>query len=243
MNEIAVETRDLGVRYDRVVALRDVTLTIPAGRMTGLVGVNGSGKSSFMGALIGTVNATGSVRIFGQSPVHARRASVIAYVPQSEQVDWEFPVTVRDVVMMGRFGRMNLLRRASAADRRAVDAAIERLGLTSLRDRSIGELSGGQRKRAFVARGLAQDAKLLLLDEPFAGVDRQSAGLMMSVLEELRDQGSSILISDHDLASVRAHSDEVVLFRNRVLFVGSPAEALSPERIEAAFGGDREDAA
>lgn len=233
----AIRTRALGVRYGDIVALQGVDVEIAEGRMTGLVGVNGSGKSSFLGAVMGTVPATGEVRVLGRTADQARRAGLIAYVPQSERVDWDFPVTVRDVVTMGRYGRMGILRRARAADRAAVDAAMVRLGIDGLHDRAIGELSGGQRKRAFVARSIAQEARVMLLDEPFAGVDRGSAATMRQVLRELVDEGVSVVVSDHDLAEIRARCDEVVLFKNRVLFAGAPTEALSAERIEQAFGG------
>ncbi|QEE62663.1 metal ABC transporter ATP-binding protein [Salinibacterium sp. dk2585] len=232
-----MEVRGLNVSYERVRALVDVDITLLAGRVIGLLGMNGSGKSTLFGALMGSVRpSSGRIRLFGGDPAAARKANLVSYVPQSELVDWDFPVSVADVVMMGRYGRQGWTRRVRPADRTAVADALERVGLTELADRQIGELSGGQRKRVFVARGIAQEAQLLLLDEPFAGVDKGSERTIVTLLRSLADEGRSILISTHDLAGVPELCDEVVLLQNRVLFHGSPAEALTPERLALAFG-------
>ncbi|SFS15574.1 manganese transport system ATP-binding protein [Agrococcus baldri] len=236
----AVLTQGLGVHYGEVRALTDVTVRIGSGEITGLVGVNGSGKSSMLAAVLGRVPHEGSVRILGRSPKEARRAGLVASVPQAEAVDWDFPVTVRDVVTTGRYGRMGLLRIPRAVDRTAVDEAIGLLGLTQLAGRQIGELSGGQRKRAFVARAIAQDAELLLLDEPFAGVDRTSEAAITDVLRSLRDRGRSVVIVHHDLSGVAELVDRVLLLqRGRLLHHGPPAETLTAERIAEAFGAGR----
>lgn len=233
----AIEVRDLTVRYGSVLALDGVTLDVPAGRIVGLLGMNGSGKSSLFAALMDSIKpAEGTVRLFGRESSRARRANLVSYVPQSEAVDWDFPVSVADVVMMGRYGLLGFTRRPRAADRAAVAEAIDRVGLTALAHRQIGELSGGQRKRAFVARGIAQGASLLLLDEPFAGVDKGSEATIVALLRELRAEGASVLMSTHDLAGVPELCDQVVLLQNRVLFQGSPDEALTPERLSLAFG-------
>ena len=239
----AIVAENLGVRYGDVRALREVTVRIRRGSITGLVGVNGSGKSSMLAAVLERVQHEGSVRILGGTPAEARRAGLVASVPQAEVVDWDFPVTVRDVVMTGRYGRMGLLRIPRPSDRAAVDEAMERLGLVRLADRQIGQLSGGQRKRAFVARALAQDAELLLLDEPFAAVDRTSEAAIVQVLRELRGLGRSVVIVHHDLSGVAELVDEVLLLqRGRLLHHGPPAETLTPERIARAFGaGGREE--
>ncbi|WP_413319277.1 metal ABC transporter ATP-binding protein [Agrococcus sp. 1P02AA] len=237
---VAVATEALGVRYGEVRALSGVTVRIRSGEITGLVGVNGSGKSSMLAAVLERVPHEGSVRILGRTPAQARRAGLVASVPQAEAVDWEFPVTVRDVVTTGRYGRMGVLRIARRADREAVEGAIALLGLEDLADRQIGELSGGQRKRAFVARAIAQDAQLMLLDEPFAGVDRTSEAAIGAVLRGLRDRGRSVVIVHHDLTGVAELVDRVLLLqRGRLLHHGPPAEALTPERIAEAFGGGR----
>ena len=237
MSDPVVETVALSARYGSVLALSDVSLTISAGTITGLLGMNGSGKSTLFAALMGTVrDHTGSVRLFGGDPKKARSNNRVSFVPQSESVDWDFPISVAEVVMTGRYGRLGFTRRPRATDRDAVATALERVGLSELADRQIGELSGGQRKRAFVARAIAQEATLLLLDEPFAGVDAGSQHLIVDLLRSLRDEGRSILISTHDLAGVPELCDEVVLLQNRVLFQGTPAEALTPERLALAFG-------
>jgi manganese transport system ATP-binding protein len=232
----AIETRGLGVRYGEVRALADVTVRIRAGEITGLVGVNGSGKSSMLAAVLERVPHEGTVRILGRTPRDARRAGLVASVPQAESVDWDFPITVRDVVTTGRYGRMGMLRIARAADRAAVDEALHLLRIDDLADRPIGELSGGQRKRAFVARAMAQDAELLLLDEPFAGVDRTSEARITEVLRSLRDRGRTVVIVHHDLSGVAELVDTVLLLRGRLLHHGPPAAVLTPERIAEAFG-------
>lgn len=232
-----IEADDLAVRYGTVRALSEVTLRIDAGRITGLLGMNGSGKSTLFKALMGTVRPSeGCVRLFGGAPAAARSRGLVAYVPQSENVDWDFPLSVRDVVMTGRFGMLGFTRRPRAIDRAAVAEALDRVGLTDLGGRQIGELSGGQRKRVFVARAIAQQAQLLLLDEPFAGVDKGSEATIIALLRELRDEGRTVLISTHDLAGVTELCDDVVLLKNRVLFHGSPEQALSPERLLQVFG-------
>lgn len=232
-----ISVRNLAVRYGTVEALNDVSLELLPGRVVGVIGMNGSGKSSLYAAIMGSVKlASGSVQLFGDDPAAARKANQVSYVPQSEAVDWDFPISVAEVVMTGRYGRMGFLRTPRGADRDAVGRALERVGLTDLAHRQIGELSGGQRKRVFVARGIAQEATLMLLDEPFAGVDKASEYMIIDLLRSLASEGRGIVISTHDLAGVPQLCDEVVLLKNRVLFHGSPTEALSPERLALAFG-------
>ncbi|RJU02997.1 metal ABC transporter ATP-binding protein [Arthrobacter frigidicola] len=234
----ALRATNLTVSYNDVRALDGVDVSVETGSICGLVGVNGSGKSTLFKALMGLlVPAAGTVELYGRTSREARQRGLVAYVPQAEDVDWDFPVSVADVVAMGRYGLMGPSRRASAADRAAVDAALERVGLAGLRRRQIGELSGGQRKRAFVARSIAQDAKLLLLDEPFAGVDRSSEATLTALLKELRDEGRSVLMSTHDLAGVSQLCDSAVLLHNRVLARGRPSDVLTPSNLALAFGG------
>ena len=217
----AVEVAGLTVHYRDTVALDGATLSVAPGTALGLIGPNGSGKSTLMKAVVGLVKPlAGEVTVHGLPPHRARRAGAVGYVPQSESVDWTFPVSVRDVVTTGRYGRMGTARRASARDLAAVDEALERVGLAELADRQIGALSGGQRKRAFVARGLAQEASVLLLDEPFAGVDARSAATMATVLGELAAAGCAVLVSTHDLHGVAELCTEVALLRGRVLAHG-----------------------
>jgi len=237
VTESIISIRDLVVRYGTVQALADVSLELLPGRIIGVIGMNGSGKSSLFGAVMGTVRAAGGdIRLFGGDPARARKRNLVSYVPQSEAVDWDFPISVAEVVMTGRYGRLGLTRRPRAADRDAVARAIERVGLVDLADRQIGELSGGQRKRVFVARGIAQEATLMLLDEPFAGVDKGSEYTIIDLLRGLAAEGRGILISTHDLAGVPELCDEVILLKNRVLFHGAPEDALAAERLALAFG-------
>lgn len=233
----AITVRSLHVAYNEVIALDGVTLAVRPQTICGLIGVNGSGKSTLFKSLMGLVQPTnGDVRLFGVEPKDARKLNVVSYVPQSEDVDWTFPVSVRDVVMMGRYGRLGRARRPHRADREAVAAALERVGLSELQHRQIGELSGGQRKRAFVARGIAQDAGLLLLDEPFAGVDKGSEGALISLFKELRNEGRTVLVSTHDLAGIPQLCDEAVLLHQRVLAHGKPEAVLTNENLARAFG-------
>lgn len=236
-----LELTDVTVTYGApgsgaVRALNRASLQVAPGSICGLVGMNGSGKSTLFKAIMGVVPASGSVRIDGLAPCEARKQGLVSYVPQSEDIDFTFPVSVRDVVSQGRYGRLGITRRLGAADRAAVDTALERVGLTDLAHRQIGNLSGGQRKRVFVARGLAQEARLLLLDEPFAGVDKKSEAMLVSLFKELRADGAGVLISTHDLANLADLADTAVLLRNEVLLTGDPATVLAPENIVRAFG-------
>ncbi|WP_306361495.1 metal ABC transporter ATP-binding protein [Nocardia sp. CC227C] len=238
----AIEIDDVAVHYGEVLALDGVGLTLRPGRVCGLIGMNGSGKSTLFKAIMGLVQPDrGTVRVNGGAPATARRSGALGYVPQSEDVDWNFPLSVRDVVMTGRYGRMGFSRRPRRADREAVAHALERVELTELADRQIGQLSGGQRKRAFVARGIAQGATILLLDEPFAGVDKRSEATISALLRELADEGATVLVSTHDLHALPALADEAVLLMRRVLAHGDPNEVLRPEKLALAFGMDVSD--
>jgi len=219
-------------------ALRDATFKIPAGTITALVGVNGSGKSTLFKAIMGFVGlAGGEIRILGQPVNAALKMNVVAYVPQSEDIDWNFPVLVEDVVMMGRYGHMNMMRIAKAADHEAVAAALERVGMTDFRKRQIGELSGGQKKRVFLARALAQDSRVILLDEPFTGVDVNTEDAIVKLLRSLRDEGRVMLVSTHNLGSVPEFCDRTVLLNRTVLAYGPTVEIFTQANLEKTFGG------
>lgn len=234
-----IDVKDVAVRYGDIVALDDVTIEVAAGRVTGLIGTNGSGKSTLFKTIMGMIRPErGRVLLGGVQPATARRRGLLAYVPQTEDVDWAFPVSVHDVVMMGRYGGMGFTRRPRQADRDAVAAALARVGLSELAERQIGQLSGGQRKRAFVARGIAQDAGVLLLDEPFAGVDKRSEALIRRLLRELAGEGRTVLVSTHDLHALPRLADEAILLQRRVLAHGTVAEVLAPENLARAFGTD-----
>jgi len=219
-------------------ALRDASFTSPTGSITALVGVNGSGKSTLFKAIMGFVRlAHGDISVLGMPVAQALRQNIVAYVPQSEEVDWNFPVLVEDVVMMGRYGHMNWLRMARPVDHAAVATALERVGMAEYRERQIGELSGGQRKRVFLARALAQDARVILLDEPFTGVDVKTEDAIITLLRDLRDEGRVMLVSTHNLGSVPEFCDRTVLLRNTVLAYGPTPETFTQENLTLAFGG------
>jgi manganese/iron transport system ATP-binding protein len=221
-----------------VTALADASFAIPKGTITALVGVNGAGKSTLFKAIMGFLPlARGRIRLLGLAVRDALRQNLVAYVPQSEEVDWSFPVLVEDVVMMGRFGHMGLLRRPSAQDRAKVAEALERVGLTDLSRRQIGELSGGQKKRVFLARALAQESRIILLDEPFTGVDVTTEEQIVALLRALRDEGHVMLVSTHNLGSVPDFCDRTVLVKGTVLAHGPTETVFTRENLEQAFGG------
>ncbi len=238
----SIEVSHLTVRYrGGNIALEDVSLTLNGSRICGLIGMNGSGKSTLFKAIMGFVPPTrGEVLVGGRDVRFAQRESAIAYVPQSEEVDWTFPVSVRDVVTMGRQGRMNLLRIASAQDRSVVADSLDRVGMSAFADRQIGELSGGQRKRVFLARALAQEARIVLLDEPFTGVDTKTEDAITAILRGLRSSGHLLLVSTHNLASVPALCDDVVLVNRRLVAAGPVESVYTPANIALAFGEMRQ---
>ena len=219
-------------------ALRDASFEIPTGTITALVGVNGSGKSTLFKAIMGFARlARGEISVLGLSVPEALKKNLVAYVPQAEEVDWNFPVLVEDVVMMGRYGHMNMLRIPKRADHDAVEAALARVGMSDFRKRQIGELSGGQKKRVFLARALAQDGRVILLDEPFTGVDVKTEDAIIRLLIGLRDEGRVMLVSTHNLGSVPEFCDRTVLLKNTVLAYGPTDTTFTRENLELAFGG------
>ncbi len=234
-----LSVRDVSVTYrNGLAALQDATFDLPRGTITALVGVNGSGKSTLFKAIMGFVPlAGGEVEILGRSALDAQRRNLVAYVPQAEEVDWTFPVIVSDVVMMGRYGHMNWLRRPARADRDAVAGALERVDMTAFADRQIGELSGGQKKRVFLARALAQEGQVILLDEPFTGVDVKTEDQIVRLLQDLRDEGRILLVSTHNLGSVPEFCDRAVLINRRILAHGPTDSVFTQANLEAAFGG------
>lgn len=230
---------NLSVDYLGVVALEAVSLRIAASSICGVIGRNGAGKSTLFKVLIGLLRpARGNMRINGRCLAAARRLQTVAYMPQSETVDWHFPVSVGDVVLMGRYGGMNLLRIPNRRDHVAVRDSLHRVGLWDLRNRQIGELSGGQRKRVFLARALAQEASVLLLDEPFEGVDTGTEKLMTNLFLQFRDEGRSLLLSTHDLNQVRELCDQVLLINRTVLACGNTRDVLAREAMAFTFGQD-----
>ena len=235
----ALEINDITVTYKNGhTALYDATVSIPHGSITALVGVNGSGKSTLFKAIMGFVTlAKGDVKILGQDVKTALRSNQVAYVPQNEEIDWNFPVLVKDVVMMGRYGYMNMLRIPSKNDKKIVDESLQRVSMVEFKDRQIGELSGGQKKRVFLARALAQESKIILLDEPFTGVDVKTEDKIMSLLRELREDGKVMLVSTHNLGSVPEFCDRAILINETILVSGTTQEVFTQENLQLAFGG------
>jgi len=219
-------------------ALYDASFTLPKGSITALVGINGSGKSTLFKSIMGFVSlAKGSVNILDLPVKQALKKNMVAYVPQSEEIDWHFPVLVEDVVMMGRYGHMNMLRMAKKIDHERVQIALDRVNMGEFRQRQIGELSGGQKKRVFLARALAQEGQVILLDEPFTGVDVQTEQQIMALLRELRAEGKVILVSTHNLGSVPDFCDRTVLINRTVLASGPTREIFTQENLQKTFGG------
>lgn len=239
MSTPGITARDVTVTYrNGHTALWDASFDIPRGTVTALVGVNGAGKSTLFKAIMGFVPASkGDISILGKPVRDALRANLVAYVPQAEEVDWDFPVLVEDVVMMGRYGHMGFMRRARADDHAAVDRALARVDMADFRKRQIGELSGGQRKRVFLARALAQDGQVILLDEPFTGVDVTTETRIITLLRELRDEGRVMLVSTHNLGSVPEFCDRTVLIKGTVLRHGPTEEVFTQANLAEAFGG------
>jgi manganese/iron transport system ATP-binding protein len=236
---LSINVSDVTVAYNNgTIALRDASFALGGGTICALVGVNGSGKSTLFKAIMGFLRpAKGSIRIAGLAVDAARKHKLVAYVPQSEEVDWSFPVSVWDVVMMGRYGHMSFLRIPRAEDKRVVIESLERVGMTEFKDRQIGELSGGQKKRVFLARALAQKGRIMLLDEPFTGVDVQTESAIIELLRELRSEGHIMLVSTHNLGSVPEFCDQVVLVNRTVLAFGRTEKVFTEDNLFRAFGG------
>ena len=232
-HELRVE--DLRVRYRNVEALRDVSFATSCGACVALIGPNGAGKSTLLKAVAGLLPVTAG-RILWRGTKVARWSREIAYLPQRENVDWQFPITVRGVVRMGRYPQVGWWRSFSATDEAAIERAIGLMGLTDLSDRQISQLSGGQQQRVFLARALAQEAHVLLLDEPFTGLDRNSKAGLARTLRDLAEQGRLVIAAHHDMDTVRDIYDEVLLLNHRAIAFGPQAEVFTEAGLEATFG-------
>ncbi|MFB6421972.1 MAG: ATP-binding cassette domain-containing protein [Candidatus Malihini olakiniferum] len=235
---LALTVDNLSVTYKNgYQAIRNATFSLDGGTICALVGVNGSGKSTLFKSIMGLVKiCSGQVRLNGEAVVNALKKNLIAYVPQTEEIDWNFPVLVSDVVMMGRYGKMNFLRIPRQQDRDAVKYAMARLEMSSLSQRQIGELSGGQKKRVFLARALAQQGYVLLLDEPFTGIDVKTEYAIIDLLRTLRDEGYLILVATHNLGSIPDFSDNVILVNRTVLTFGPTSTTFTQSNLEKTFG-------
>lgn len=238
-NNVELTARDISVAYNNGhIALYDASFTLKQGTITALVGINGSGKSTLFKTIMGFIKPMkGYVTICGQSMRKAHKKHLLAYVPQSEEVDWSFPVSVWDVVMMGRYGSMNFLRIPGSEDKVIAERSLERVQMLDFKNRQIGELSGGQKKRVFLARALAQQGKIILLDEPFTGVDVKTETAIISLLRELKNAGHLIFVSTHDLGSIPEFCDHVVIINKTVLAAGPTEQAFTAENLKKAFGG------
>lgn len=236
-NSNVLSIQGLWAGYDDEAALESITIDVGGGLLVGVAGPNGSGKSTLLKTILGLVRPwRGSIEIFGKKVGRSRNR--VGYTPQSEIVDWDFPVTVRDVVMMGRYGRLGLLRRPGAADREAVAGALAEVRLEELAGRQISELSGGQQRRMLIARALAQEADLLLLDEPMVGLDATNQHELLDLFERLRNDGKTLLVATHDLSCVAACFDLTLLLNKKLIAFGAPAEIFTPELLNEAFAED-----
>ncbi len=232
----AVELHDLTVAYRANPVLWDVDVKIPEGRLVAIIGPNGAGKSTLLKTILGQVRqTTGWVQVFGET--YATRRSWVGYVPQRESVDWDFPTLALDVVTMGLYGRIGWFRRPGKRHREIARTCLERLGIGHLARRQISQLSGGQQQRVFLARALAQDARLYLMDEPLAGVDATTEKAIMQILRDLREEGRTIVVVHHDLQTVPEYFDHVVLLNMRLVASGSVQEVFTAENLQRTYGG------
>lgn len=233
--ESALHVSQLSVNYDKTPVLWDITCSVPSGMLVGIIGPNGSGKTTFIKSVLGLVPPiSGKVEFFGHPLKEMRKR--IAYVPQRESVDWDFPITVRDLVLMGRYGRLGLFRWPRSADWAAADHCLETVGMTPYSHRQISQLSGGQQQRVFIARALLQEADIYFMDEPFSGIDMASEGIIMELLRQLKMKGKTIFVVHHDLNTVESYFDWVVMLNMRLVACGKTLEAFNPETLNAAYG-------
>lgn len=232
----AIEVDHLTVSYGPTLALLDVSFAIEPGRLVGVIGPNGSGKSTLVKAILGFVHPDfGEVRLFGESAEKAKGR--VAYVPQRGSVDWDFPITVREVALMGRYGHVPWWRDLSTADHHLAEEALRMVRMEEFADRQIGQLSGGQQQRVFMARAMAQGAEILLLDEPFAGVDAATERAILDVLERTRAAGRTLVVVHHDLATAAEYFDALILLKQRLYAYGPPEAVLHAELLSEVYEG------
>lgn len=231
----ALRVDQLTVNYDQTPVLWDLTFSIPQGKLVGVIGPNGAGKSTLIKTVLGLVTPlTGQIEFLGFPLKKVRRR--VAYVPQRESVDWDFPITVRDLVLMGRYGRLGLLRWPRQADRAAADHYLDKVGMGAYADRQISQLSGGQQQRVFLARALLQEADLFFLDEPFSGIDMATEKAIMELLHQLKTEGKTVFVVHHDLNTVEQYFDWLILLNMRLIAAGPTAEVFNPDTFYATFG-------
>jgi manganese/zinc/iron transport system ATP- binding protein len=236
MSNIALEVHDMTVAYHRRPVLWDVDFQTPEGKLVGIVGPNGAGKTTLIKAILGLVPlASGKVEIYGK-PYRDQR-HLVGYVPQRESVDWDFPVTVRDVVLMGTYGRLGWFRRPGRTDRELADHCLDQVGMRAFSKRQIRQLSGGQQQRVFLARALAEQARIYFLDEPFAGVDAATETAIVDLLQAMRSEQKTVFVVHHDLQTVRDYFDWVLLLNMRLVAGGPVDETFTPENLQKTYGG------
>ncbi|MEX0937044.1 MAG: metal ABC transporter ATP-binding protein [Pirellulales bacterium] len=231
-----VEIHDMTVAYHRKPVLWDIDLVVPEGKLVGIVGPNGAGKTTLIKAVLGLVPlASGKVEIYGRP--YRRQRHLVGYVPQRESVDWDFPVSVLDVVTMGTYGRLGWCRRPGKSERELAQDCLQQVGMEALADRQIRQLSGGQQQRVFLARALAQSAQIYFMDEPFAGVDAATEKAIINLLKELRAQRKTVLVVHHDLQTVQQYFDHVILLNMRLIACGPTETAFTAENLNTTYGG------
>lgn len=231
-----LQVSHLTVRYRLVQALRDVNLTLKPGQLVGIIGPNGAGKSTLLKAMLGLIPASSGSVIYGAHPL-ADQLERVAYVPQRSQIDWSYPATVWDVVMMGRVRKTGWFQRFSTTSRQVAIAALERVGMAGYRDRPIGQLSGGQQQRVFLARSLAQEAEVFCFDEPFVGIDQKTQTVIFEIFQELAQVGKTVLVVNHDLGESITHFDQLILLNTDLVASGSRQQVLSSDHLYRAYGG------
>lgn len=232
----AITVSHLGASYRTVEALRDITVKLEPGRVTGIIGPNGAGKSTLLKAMLGLIPISGGSAIYEEKPLHDR-LEIVAYVPQRSQIDWTYPATVWDVVMMGRVKKTGWFRRFSAVSRRIATDALERVGMSDYGDRPIGQLSGGQQQRVFLARSLAQEAEIFCFDEPFVGVDKKTESIIFNIFRELANAGKIVIVVNHDLGESITNFDDLVLLDKELIASGTREAVLTEENLHRAYGG------
>lgn len=232
----AIEVKHLTVSYGPVPALLDISLSVPRGQLVGIIGPNGSGKSTLIKSILGFIRPdVGEVRLFGREAEQSKGR--VAYVPQRGSVDWDFPITVKEVALMGRYGKVPWYRNLSKQDHRITDEALEMVRMSEFRDRQIGQLSGGQQQRVFMARAMAQGADILLLDEPFAGVDAATERAILDVLEQTKASGRTLMVVHHDLATAAEYFDSLILLKQRLFAFGPPKVVLNQKLLSQVYEG------
>jgi manganese/zinc/iron transport system ATP- binding protein len=231
-----IEVHDLTVSYDKKPVLWNIDVAIPEGQIVGIIGPNGAGKSTLIKAIMGLIPAeSGWVKIYGEPLERQRR--LVGYVPQRESVDWDFPVTVRDVVLMGTYGRLGLFRRPGRNEHQLCDKCLEQVGMSAFANRQIANLSGGQRQRVFLARALAQDSRIYLMDEPFVGVDAATESAIIDLLRTLKEQQRTLLVVHHDLQTAPDYFDSILMLNMRLVAFGPTSEVFTTSLLQKTYGG------